>query len=466
MTRRLVVAMVGIVVATLLVAGATTLALARWQAGRTTESDLRKQAEALVTAAVAANERAGGPLAEAATRRTLRALRTALRVDGVEFVVIDDAGRIAGTLPEGVSATDLDLDALSREETVGGSNGSLVFAAASAARPRATVVAVVTRMASPGLATAARWFAFAAAATVVLGVAVAAALARRLARPVRDASAMTRLIAAGRLSGRLPEPAATDHDELAELARSVNTMATNLERSKLLEQQFLLSVSHDLRTPLTSIRGYAEAIVDGATDEPRDAAGVILTEAGRLERLVVDLLDLARLDGSSFSLHPVDHDLRLPVTEALQAFTPSAERLGLSIHLDAGDTPVMVSADPGRIAQILANLLENAGKYARGQIIVRVASAAGHASLIVDDDGPGIAPDDLPHVFERLYVARHRPVRAEVGSGLGLAIVRQLAESMGGSVTAGVAPSGGAKIEVAVPLATPDRSAGQPGAGR
>ncbi|MDQ3468726.1 MAG: HAMP domain-containing histidine kinase, partial [Actinomycetota bacterium] len=268
--------------------------------------------------------------------------------------------------------------------------------------------------------------------------------------------AAARRIAAGDLSARLPEPPPADRDELAELTRSINAMAAGLQRSRVLEQQFLLSVSHDLRTPLTSIRGYAEAIADGATEDTRQAAAVIAEQSARLARLVDDLLALARLDGRDFSLHVIDHDVRVPVGESVDAFGPAARQAGLEVALATGPVPVMVTADPVRVAQILGNLLENAAKYAGGRIAVTVGTDGPHAVLAVDDDGPGISPDDLSHVFERLYVARHRPVRAEVGSGLGLSIVSQLAAAMGGSATAGSSPGGGARIEVRLRRATSD----------
>ncbi|HWC68868.1 MAG TPA: HAMP domain-containing sensor histidine kinase [Acidimicrobiales bacterium] len=474
MTRRLVVAIVATVAATLVVAGVITLAIARSQAKRTTEDELRTQAEALVATVVAIDDESGSerPLARAVDRRVVRAVRQALRVDGAELVLVGPAGAITGTLPDGVGRDDLDVDVLRAGETASGASGSLVFAAAPAQRARTTIVAVVTREASPGLASAARWFLLAAVATLVLGAIVAFVLGRRLARPVRDASSTARRIADGELSARLPDPGdGSPGDELADLARAVNTMAASLEQSKDAERQFLLSVSHDLRTPLTSIRGYAEAIADGAAPDVRAAAGVIESQAQRLERLVGDLLDLARLDARTFTLHPVDFDLRAAVTEVVEAHRPHAARAGLSIAVSDGDAgrledgprrPVVVHADPARVQQILGNLLDNGERYARSRIDIGVSIAGGEALMTVDDDGPGIAEAERPHVFARLYVAT-RPARpaamgpdgtpSPAGSGLGLAIVQQLATQMGGSVAATTAPGGGARLEVRLPLA-------------
>ena len=224
------------------------------------------------------------------------------------------------------------------------------------------------------------------------------------------------------------------------------------DRSRGLEQQFLLSVSHDLRTPLTSIRGYAEALDDGKAD-PKKAAAVIRAESKRLERLVADLLDLAKLQARSFtfSMQPVD------VAAAVHTATTGAAGSWPEITFHPFTTgPLIVSADPDRLAQALANLVENAGRFARSTVAVTARQENGVAVITVDDDGPGIAAEDLPHVFERLYVARHAPRRTESSSGLGLAIVNELVTAMGGTVSAGAAPQAGARLEIRLPLKSPD----------
>jgi signal transduction histidine kinase len=234
---------------------------------------------------------------------------------------------------------------------------------------------------------------------------------------------------------------------LAELVRSVNTMASSLERSKGVEQQFLLSISHDLRTPLTSIRGYAEAISDGATTDPKWAASVILKESRRLERLVADLLELAKLQSRSFSFHMQPVDLAAVALDTLEAFGAEATDVGLELIVDAPEH-IMVTADRDRLGQVAANLVENAKNYAKTSITVGARVVDGTPMLWVDDDGTGIAPGDRPHVFERLYRTSQQPVRAENSSGLGLAIVAELTAAMNATVTAEQAPGGGARIVV------------------
>ena len=255
---------------------------------------------------------------------------------------------------------------------------------------------------------------------------------------------------------RVPEHDAGSTDELDALARSINEMADSLERSRGLERQFLLSVSHDLRTPLTSIRGYAEAIADGAAPDAREAAGIILAESRRLERLVRDLLDLAKLEGRQFSLQLASVDLGELMGDSVDGFRREMEEAGLRIELARPPVPVLAMADPDRLAQVVANLVENAHKYAAHSIVVTVVADPAAPRVEVADDGPGIAPEDLPHVFERLYVAGHEPKRKEIGSGLGLAIVRELTEAMGGTVRAEANPGGGARMAVVLrPASSP-----------
>jgi two-component system, OmpR family, sensor kinase len=447
MTRRLVLAIVATTVATLVIAGLGTLILARISARAETERELRTQAGELVAGVAALADRPAGdrPLA------ALTMFAQAVHVDEIAGVYVGPAGRLVGTLPAGVTPSDLSVARLQGGETVSGHHGNLVYAAAAQPTARGTLVVVATRRADAGLGPAGRWFVIAAIGSSLLAAIVAVTLGRRLVRPIRQIDAAARSIAGGELATRLPEPDAHHTDELSDLVHSVNAMAAELQRSRDLEQQFLLSVSHDLRTPLTSIRGYAEAISDHTSADPAWAAGVIGTEARRLDRLVQDLLDLARLRSRSFSLHPAPLDLGEVVRVTAEAFRPDAEAASVRLLVTA-PAGIRVHADGDRVAQVVANLIENALKYARSQVSVGVGLDGGFGVVAVDDDGPGISPDDLPHVFERLYVAGHRPTRKESGSGLGLAIVRELVEAMGGQARAEASPLGGARLLAPLPV--------------
>jgi two-component system sensor histidine kinase BaeS len=285
----------------------------------------------------------------------------------------------------------------------------------------------------------------AGAGGVLLAALLAMLLARRLSRPVAVLAAATHQVAAGEPDVAVP---AEGEDELADLGRSFNEMSSALTRARSGQQQFLESVSHELRTPLTSIRGYAEALEEGAVS-PEEGAGVIAAEAGRLERLVADLLELARVGRDGFTVQCAQVDLAALAARAVDRHRPQAGQLNIDLRAD-GSQPAPGWGDEDRLLQAVSNLIENALRLtpAGGTVSVRY----GPGALTVSDTGPGLAPEDLPQAFERFYLhERYRSERA-VGSGLGLAIVRQLVSAMGGSVEARSRPGGpGAEFVIRVP---------------
>lgn len=442
MTRRLVFAILGTAVAALLLAGLGTVLLAQVTARRTTERATIVQASSVAAAYAKIDPTVTGRPA------VIDAVRKVFRIDDLAIQREDARGQLVGPLPKGIGAFKVDMALMRVGIVQSGHRGHLVWAAAPATDSSGKlVVAILLRRATNGLQPAWRWFLLSSLAVIALGALVAVTLSRRLTRPIRDVDAIARRLASGDLSTRLDEPPVHQTDELSELARSVNAMAVSLERSKVLEQEFLLSVTHDLRTPLTSIRGYAEAISDGATTDPVWAAGVIVKESHRLERLVADLLDLAKLQAKAFSFRLQPMDLAATACHAAMALDAPTQRAELILVTDA-PLPVPVVADPDRVAQMVANLVENAQKYARSTVTVGARVVDGVPILWVDDDGPGIAEADRPHVFERLYRTSLRPIRAENSSGLGLAIVAELASAMHGTASAETAPGGGARIVV------------------
>jgi len=224
-------------------------------------------------------------------------------------------------------------------------------------------------------------------------------------------------------------------------------MAERLAASREAERAFLLSVSHELKTPLTAIRGYAEGLAEGAFGA-EEAAHTIKLEASRLERLVRDLLDLARMNRAEFSVRREPVDLSQIARDAVTRHEVAARQFEVDLREEAGET--WVEADPDRLLQVASNLVENALREtpAGGAVTVRVDPGR----LLVVDTGPGIAHEDVPHAFERFYLydklGRDRPV----GSGLGLAIVQQLVRAMGGSVAVETAPGAGATFAVTLPV--------------
>ena len=441
MTRRLIVTIVAIVAAALAVASVVTFVLVRVEARSQARTELRRQAVRL--AAHVETLQAPG---------ALTVVVRALRLEGAGVLRVGPDGSLRGQLPPGVLREDVDVAALLAGRPHTGRRAGVIFAAAPAQRGE-TLVVVLTRNVGAGQVALGPWFLVAMLATLAGAVAVAVNLGRRLTRPLREAQDATRRIAAGDLAVRVPEEQA-DGSELAGLARSINVMAASLERSRGMERQFLLSVSHDLRTPLTSIRGFAEALTEGRAPDPARAGSIISTEAARLDRLVGDLLELANFDARRFSLDIRSTDVAEVVADAADGFRPAADRAGVELEVEegpqggAGVLPP-VAADPDRLAQVVANLVENALKFARSHISVEVTPAPGGdgVAIVVEDDGPGIAPEDAAHVFERFYQSSRVPAR-QVGSGLGLAIVAELVSAMGGTVRAEPAPGGGTRVVV------------------
>jgi two-component system sensor histidine kinase BaeS len=384
-------------------------------------------------------------------RRQLRRIRdlvnTTLQASNGAIVAINADGdveeglaRLLGgtvsspTLPAGITVDDLDAETLLAGDTQQGRDGDTVFVARPLTEVNGTTPVMVLTEDVNNRPFGGNGLAVIGAAAISLGIAalVATYLARRMTRPLAAMEITARSIAGGDLTARVDTTHVRD-DELASLANAINAMANDLDVARGHERAFLLSVSHDLRTPLTSIRGYAEAIADGTVegmDARIRAAEVISSESRRLERLVADLLDLARLDAHQFSLHPTPVDVHAAVEDAVEAFGPAAAELGVALAVAAGD-PVPATVDAQRLAQIVANLVENALKFATTRVDVAVRAVADRVELHVDDDGPGIGPADVPHVFERLYTSRTVPGRT-LGTGIGLAIVHELALAMGG----------------------------------
>ncbi|WP_442930290.1 ATP-binding protein [Micromonospora sp. LH3U1] len=293
-------------------------------------------------------------------------------------------------------------------------------------------------------------------AGLAAGVVAGLLLARRLARPIRVAATAAARLRAGDRAVRVPvEPP----DEVADLAEALNGLAGALATSEGRQREFLLSVSHELRTPLTAIRGYAEALADGVlgADDTVDTGRTMLAEAQHLDRLIGDLLALARLEAADFPLEPVPVDLTQLALDAERTWSGRCAAVGVPFRVETSGQPVPAYTDPGRIRQVLDGLLENALRVVPpGSPVVLAVRPAGAdpasgGVLEVRDGGPGFTDDDLAVAFERGALhQRYRGVR-KVGSGLGLALAAGLVRRLGGEIAVGHAPEGGAAFTVRLP---------------
>ena len=445
MRRRLTIAIVAVVTGTLVLTTAGSLLLIRRAststAGTETVQEATAVAQLLAEGTLASDVGVG---AKVRANRVLAALRVVGSYAFFQAVGLTPAGQLTA-LPPPMTPSLLDPAALQNNQTVSGSAGNVVFAAVPVvltARQRtnldipagdAAVLLAVRTVNDP--ANGLLYFVLVAGGALLVAAVVASGLARRISAPLVRAVTTTGQLAGGDLSARVPVSAG-DYPELTELGEAINIMGDSLSRSQNLERQFLLSVSHELRTPLTSIIGYADAIGDGTTEDIAAATAVIASEARRLGRLLQDLLDLARLDAQKFSLDVQRVDCAEVVGLAAAGFRPEAESLGLELTTAvAPGGGLWADADPDRLGQVVANLTENAFKHATTRVVVGAGIVGSSIAIWVVDDGPGIAPEDLPRVFERHFTS-DRVTSRRLGSGLGLAIVSELAAAMKAVVTA------------------------------
>jgi two-component system sensor histidine kinase BaeS len=461
MRRRVFWGIVGSVVITLTVAGLTGAVLINRSVQDSIRSEFERQAEAtarLVEATARSPRPADGRQAEL---RSLLAVAAAVGGhDYIEAALVGPGGLVTTSGTESVllDQAPVDINSVNRRVQFEAEvEGESVAAFLIPVRVGAStiVVAIGTNLEIVPWTDVLLRFAWAIGLGVVLAALLAVWVARFLARRLdrlRDAS---RQMAAGNLGVRID---IGPSDEVSEVEVSFNEMAEGVQQARRREREFLVAVSHDLRTPLTTIRGYTEALGEDRVapgDLPR-VAGVIHREVDRLGRLVEDLMLLSRIEAREFSLRPEVVDLAGHLSGVVEAFRGRAEAAGVALEAELGEVPEAM-IDPDRIAQVVGNLLENALRYTpeAGTVRLGLKESDGYARITVEDDGSGIDPADLPHIFERLYVTgRYRPVRPE-GSGLGLSIVKELVEAMAGSTEVESAPNRGTSVSVLVPLAPP-----------
>jgi histidine kinase len=281
----------------------------------------------------------------------------------------------------------------------------------------------------------------AASAATLAAVVVSFLVSRRVVEPVRRMMDASRRIADGHYEERVSvrgSPPPEDMDELDQLAVAFNQMADRLERTESLRRQLIGDVAHELRTPLSTIKGSLEGLIDGVLAPDEENLLQLHREAERLQRLVADLQELSRVEARAFELKPQS-------TAVSELIARAAERLGRQFE-DKGvrlETEVMpdlpaVMADEDRIGQVLVNLLGNALQYtpAGRSVRIRARRAESEVQFEVEDEGIGIPPEHLPHVFTRFYRVDPSRSRAGGGSGIGLTIARHLVEGHGGRIWA------------------------------
>ena len=280
---------------------------------------------------------------------------------------------------------------------------------------------------------------------------VAFALARGLLKPVRALADGTRALAAGDFARRL---AVERSDELGALAGDFNHLAATLEQHRDARRRWGADIAHELRTPLSILRGEIQALQDGVRAPTAAALDSLNAECERLGTLIEDLYQLSLADAGALEYRFETLDLGELARDALEAQQRACADAGLAIELEI-DAGVTVRGDPRRLTQLIDNLIANARRYtdAPGRIRVEVAAQRGGASLVVEDSAPGVPAAALPRLFERLFRVEDSRSRAAGGAGLGLAICRAIVEAHGGRIAASPSPLGGLRITVELPEA-------------
>ena len=301
----------------------------------------------------------------------------------------------------------------------------------------------------------------ATAASLIAAGLVSWVLVRRIARPVEALADAAELVASGTYTVTVPQDSFSS--ELAQLSASFAHMADRLATTEMTRTRLLADLAHELRTPLATLEAYIDGLEDGVVLATNEAYGTMRGQVARLRRLSTDLREAAAADEHALHLAPIDLDAAAAATEAVAAAKPRYLAKQVDLDLVAARTGLLVHADPGRLQQVLANLLDNALRHtpSGGHVrVVATSAASSRVSIAVSDDGDGIPADQLVFVFDRFHrVDASRTTSDGSGSGLGLTIARAIVSDHGGTLTAASDGLGrGSTFVVTLPAATPSRN--------
>ena len=383
------------------------------------------------------------------SRLGLTKVAQVVRGQGISVVTARPRGALAGDPNAVLAAADAGLTRLGQGGSISVAKtiaGQEYLVEARGVNGGAFALVEPVQMAATTQRVLVRNVLFALAAGLLVAAVAGLLLGRLLARPLRRTAGVAATMRQGRRDLRAPVEGPA---EVAEVATAVNELAAALQHSESRQREFLLSVSHELRTPLTAVHGFAESLADGVVtgEDARRAGQTIQRESQRLDRLVSDLLDLARLGADEFRLDLAEIDLADTVRASAEVWHARCAREGVRFQVELPPGPVRGVADARRLRQVLDGLCENALRVTPPGAPITLGLTA-PAVLQVRDGGPGLAPEDYAVAFERgVLNAKYRGKRP-VGSGVGLALAHGLATRMGGAITAGPAPEGGAAFTI------------------
>ena len=291
---------------------------------------------------------------------------------------------------------------------------------------------------------------FGALIGAVIALLLGVFLSQTLTRPIRELTRATHAVSEGDLSQQVP---IRSDDELGELAQAFNRMSTQLSRSVNARKQMTADIAHELRTPLSLILGHAEAVHDGVLPPTPENFEIIREEAVRLEHLVNDLRTLSLADAGELSIQPQIIEPNRLIQEVASLYQVQAQKKNIAFNLDIAPNLPAIEVDPGRITQVLTNILDNALRHTpeNGWVVLGARQAGERVELSVQDSGPGLKAEDMDRIFERFYRTDAARQREDGGSGLGLAIARSIVQAHGGQVSAESEVGQGLKILVSLP---------------
>jgi len=275
-------------------------------------------------------------------------------------------------------------------------------------------------------------------------------LSRTLTRPIRELTQATHAVSEGELSQQVP---VRSKDELGELAQAFNKMSAELSRSVNARKQMTADIAHELRTPLSLILGHAEAVHDGVLQPTHENFEIIRDEATRLEHLVNDLRTLSLADAGELSIQLQTVEPQRLINEVSSLYQYQAQRKNITFDLDVASQLPNIEVDPGRMTQVLTNILDNALRHTPegGHIIFAAQEVEDMIELSVQDTGPGVSTEDIDRIFERFYRADASRQREDGGSGLGLAIAKSIVQAHGGQLSAESEAGSGLKVKIQLP---------------
>lgn len=489
LTWRLIISYIVIIVVTLALAFVTLIVIARPVQNRLIGLRLTAQSR-LVASRINNLYRQGIP-----TQRILARLDTWASENGIRLILTDENGTVIADSQDRLvgeqllSPTDTDTQA-GRSPSVGVFNdphgGEFSYAAVPvgpADSQAGYVVTMAPRASAPlGLLTElGGGFLTAGVVALLVSLVLGVIIARSIALPLQRIATAAGAVAAGDYEHRLQE---TGPLEIRRVAASFNVMISRVQSSQRAMRDFVSNVSHELKTPLTSIQGFSQAIMEGATrDEAarRRAAGIIHREASRMARMVEDLLDLARIESGQIVMGKSSLDLTQILAGTVDRLLPQAARKQVELVKGWGELPSVVG-DGDRLAQVFTNLLDNAVRHTptggrvtiTGNVVkgllrprriesgpvqagatTKLSERGDFVQVGIADTGPGIPPEELARIFERFYQVDKSRKRGR-GAGLGLAITREIVEAHGGYIRAESAAGGGTKFVVQLPLTEAD----------